>query len=252
MAELFAFLFLIILIVTCVFMAKPNLSQFKNRPALTRKQIAIYGFGSSLVCFALIGVFAPAVPKSAVVEDSTPKNNAPKVEPKAENVEPVAEIVQAELVKKQANLGMTAEQFRKNFNAELKKLDIDSLRPLGEFDIKTNEFRDSFIVQITDDIGMTGFINKDGQLSELLLIMGSSNAKTGTQMLLLSGITSNVINKNDKKVAADILVDLMMKAMNGIEKPENTHEKMVNGIKYYSLASPEMGLWVGFTAKENK
>lgn len=61
MAEFFAFLFFIGLIVTCVLMAKPHLSQFKNRPALTRKKIALYGFGTCLVLFALIGVFAPKV-----------------------------------------------------------------------------------------------------------------------------------------------------------------------------------------------
>lgn len=84
MAELFAFLFFIVLIVTCVLMAKPSLSQFKNRPALTRKKIALYGFGTCLVLFALIGIFAPKppAPTTAVVENK--KNETPVVEPKAE------------------------------------------------------------------------------------------------------------------------------------------------------------------------
>lgn len=71
MAELFSILFFIGLIITCVFMAKPSLSQFKNRPALNRKQIALFGFGSCFVLLALVGVFAPKPPASttAVVEN---------------------------------------------------------------------------------------------------------------------------------------------------------------------------------------
>ena len=84
MAELFAFLFLIGLIITCVFLAKPNLSQFKNRPALTRKQIALYGFGTCFVLFALIGVFAPKPPASTTEVAENMKNETVIVEPKAE------------------------------------------------------------------------------------------------------------------------------------------------------------------------
>ena len=87
MAEFFAFLFFIGLIVTCVLMAKPHLSQFKNRPALTRKKIALYGFGTCLVLFALIGVFAPKPPASTTAVVENKKNETAAVEPKVETKE---------------------------------------------------------------------------------------------------------------------------------------------------------------------
>ncbi len=87
MAEFFAFLFFIGLIVTCVLMAKPHLSQFKNRPALTRKKIALYGFGTCLVLFALIGVFAPKPPASTTAVVENKKNETAAVEPKVESKE---------------------------------------------------------------------------------------------------------------------------------------------------------------------
>lgn len=92
MAEFFAFLFFIGLIVTCVLMAKPHLSQFKNRPALTRKKIALYGFGTCLVLFALIGVFAPKPPASTTAVVENKKNETAAVEPKVESKENSLEI----------------------------------------------------------------------------------------------------------------------------------------------------------------
>ncbi len=87
MAELFSILFFIGFIITCVFMAKPSLSQFKNRPALTRKKIALYGFGTCLVLFALIGVFAPKPPASTTAVVENKKNETAAVEPKVESKE---------------------------------------------------------------------------------------------------------------------------------------------------------------------
>lgn len=250
MAELFSILFFIGLIITCVFMAKPSLSQFKNRPALTRKKIALYGFGTCLVLFALIGVFAPKPPASTTAVVENKKNETPVVEPRAEKVadvktEPVVEKVET-------NLGMTPEQFRKKFNAELKKHDIDFIRPLGEFDIKKGNVRDSFTVQFSTDLGMTGTVNKDGMLREVLVIMtNSSEAENPVPSLfVVTGNISNILSNNSKQ-GTESLVDLIKKAMEGIEKNDNSHSSVVGDVKYYALASKEIGLWVGFSPKNN-
>lgn len=252
MAEFFAFLFLIGLIITCVFMAKPSLSQFNNRPALTRKKIALYGFGTCLVLFVLIGIFAPKLPTptTAVVENK--QNETAIVEPKGEKV---AEIQPEEVpVKLEANLGMTPEQFRKAFNDQLKKHDISFIRTLGEFDIKKGDVRDSFLVQFSDDLGMTGVVNKDGMLREVLFIMTNSNEMENPvpNLFIVTGTTSNILNSNNKKDATDSLVDLIKKSMEGINNENNTHSKFIGNIKYYALASPELGLWVGFSPKDEK
>lgn len=251
MAEFFAFLFLIGLITTCVFMAKPSLSQFKNRPALTRKKIALYGFGTCFVLFALIGVFAPKLPTptTAVVENK--KNETAIVEPKGEKV---AEIQPEEVpVKLEANLGITPEQFRKAFNDQLKKHDISFIRPLGEFDIRKGDVRDSFLVQFSDDLGMTGTVNKDGMLREVIFIMTNSNPNENPvpSMFVVTGTTSNVLSNNSKE-GTDSLVDLIKKSMEGMKDENNTHSKIIGNIKYYALASPELGVWIGFSPKDEK
>ncbi|WP_228155131.1 hypothetical protein [Acinetobacter ursingii] len=248
MAELFAFLFFIVFIVTCVFMAKPSLSQFKNRHALTRKQIALYGFGTCFVLFALIGIFAPKPPVSTTSVANDKKIEPVTVEPKVEK----ADTVKAESVKVEENLGMTPEEFRKKFNAELKKHEIDFIRPLGEFDIKNGNVRDSFTVQFSTDLGITGTVNKDGMLREVLVIMtNSSEAENPVPSLfVVTGNISNILSNNSKQ-GTESLVDLIKKAMEGMKNKENTHSKVIGNVKYYAIASPEMGLWVGFSPKND-
>lgn len=256
MSELFSILFFIGLIITCVFMAKPSLSQFKNRPALTRKKIALYGFGTCFVLFALIGVFAPAVPSTpvnTVKPDDVSETENKKTAIKAAPVEPIAEkvkVVQPVVVEE--NLGMTPEEFRKKFNAELKKHDVSFIRPLGEFDIKKGNVRDSFTVQFSTDLGITGTVNKDGMLREVLVIMtNSSEAENPVPSLfVVTGNISNILSNNSKQ-GTESLVDLIKKAMEGIEKNDNSHSSVVGDVKYYALASKEIGLWVGFSPKND-
>ena len=179
------------------------------------------------------------------------KNTAPAIEPKAEKVgdvktEPVVEKVET-------NLGITPEQFRKKFNAQLKKHDISFIRPLGEFDIKQGEVKDSFIVQFSDDLGMTGTVNKDGMLREVLFIMTNSNEAENPvpNLFIVTGTTSNILNSKNTKEGTDSLIDLIKKSMEGMETKENTHSKVIGDVKYYAIASPEMGLWVGFSPKDD-
>ena len=200
------------------------------------------------VAFALMPT--PPASKPAVDEEIT-KNTAPAIEPKAEKVgdvktEPVVEKVET-------NLGITPEQFRKKFNAQLKKHDISFIRPLGEFDINQGDVRDSFLVQFSDDLGMTGTVNKDGMLREVLFIMTNSNETENPvpNMLIVTATTSNILNSKNTKDGADTLIDLIKKSMEGMETKENTHSKVIGDVKYYAIASPEMGLWVGFSPKDD-
>lgn len=85
MIDLFIILFLITVIATVVFLFKPALTQFKNRPALSRKTIAIGGTIFSFILLFIIGTIAPTPPKPAA-DDEIPKNTAPAVEPKIEEV----------------------------------------------------------------------------------------------------------------------------------------------------------------------
>lgn len=169
-------------------------------------------------------------------------DNTQKVEV-VENTEAIKKDVQA--VKVEANLGMTPEQFRQKFNAKLKDLDIDDIRPLAEFDVKDGSVRDTFQILFTQYVGLTGTVNKDGSLRELIFTVGGTeeSEKAMMDLLILSGITTQVISPGTE--AGDELVKLITAALKNIGKDENSHKKVIGNVEYYALANEVTGLWVG-------
>lgn len=47
------------------------------------------------------------------------------------------------------------------------------------------------------------------------------------------------------------MLDLIGKAAKGIKKENNHHRLDVGELTYYSLASLQIGFWIGFKPKEN-
>ena len=236
MAYLFTFLLLIAFVGTIVCLIKPSLIQNKFKAGLSRSKIFLYGLALNLLCLVLIGIFAPEVEnKEAQAAAPAAQNEAP-AEVAEKDVQPV---------KAEANLGMTPEQFRQKFNAKLKDLDVDSIRPVAEFDIKDGSVRDTFQVMFSQDVGMTGIVNKDGSLREVLFIVGGTeeSEKAMMDLLILSGITTQVISPGTE--AGDELVKLITAALKNIGKDENSHKKVIGNIEYYALANEATGLWVG-------
>ena len=219
---------------------------FTLRQGYSRKARTV-SFAWLVVSLLFVAVL-PTPPASTTPIAEKQKNAQVVVEPK--KVDGLtAETVPANV---EENIGMTPEEFRKKFNAELKKHDISFIRPLGEFDIRKGDVRDSFLVQFSDDLGMTGTVNKDGMLREVIFIMTNSNPNENPvpSMFVVTGTTSNVLSNNSKE-GTDSLVDLIKKSMEGMNDENNTHSKIIGNIKYYALASPELGLWVGVSpAKE--
>ena len=236
MSILFALLFLIASIGTIVCLIKPSLTQVKSKPALPRMKILLYGFALTLICLAMVGIFAPEV------ETKDGQATAPAVQ-KQEQPAPTEKEVQP--VKAEANLGMTPEEFRQKFNAKLKELDIDSIRPVAEFDIKKGEVRDVFQVMFSDDLGLTGTVNKDGFLRDIVFIVGRSNdyQKAGMDLIILSGITAKVISPDTD--AGNELVKLITAALKNTGQEENNHNKVIGNVEYYASSNEVTGLWVG-------
>ena len=236
MAELFAFLFLIALIGTVACLVKPSLTQIKSKTALPRKKIFLYGITLNFVLLALVGVFAPEVENKEAQAAAPAAQNEAKPEVAEKEVQPV---------KAEANLGMTPEQFRQKFNAQLKALGIETIRPVAEFDVRKGEVRDVFQVMFTDDIGLTGTVNKDGFLREILFIVGRTDnyQKAGMDMVILSGVTAKVISPDTD--AGNELVKLITAALKNIGQEDNTHRKVIGDVEYYAMTGELAGLWVG-------
>lgn len=243
MAELFAFLLLIAFIGTIVCLIKPSLIQAKFKSKLSRSKIFLYGLALNFVLLALVGVFAPEVENKEVPAATPAAQNKAQPETTEKEIQPV---------KAEANLGMTPEQFRKAFNTQLKTLDIDSVRPVAEFDIKTGEVRDTFQVMFSQDVGMTGIVNKDGFLREIIFTVGGTKEyeKAMMDLLILSGISAKVISPDTD--AGNELVKLINKALKNIGEEKNTHKKVIGDVEYYALANEVTGLWVGISPKDDQ
>lgn len=236
MAYLFTFLFLIAFIGTIVCFIKPSLIQTKFKTDLTRLKIFFYGLTLNFVLLALIGIFAPKVENKEIQAAAPAAQNTAQPEVEEKKIQPV---------KAEANLGMTPEQFRKAFNAKLKSLDISTIRPVAEFDIKTGEVRDTFQVMFSQDVGMTGIVNKDGMLREIVFIVGGTDDYQNATMdlIILTGITAKVFSPGTE--AGNELLKLMTTALKNMGQENNTHEKVFGDVKYYALANEVTGLWVG-------
>ena len=241
MAIFFALLFLIASIGTIVFLIKPSLTQIKSRPALSRGKILLYGLVIIFLSLALVGIFAPEVENKEVQAAAPAAQFDTQPKPTEKEVLPV---------KAEANLDMTPEQFRQKFNAQLKALNIETIRPVAEFDIKTGDVRDTFQVMFSQDVALTGTVNKGGSLRELIFIVSGTKEyeKAMMNLLILSGITAQVISPDTE--AGNELVKLISAALKNIGQEENTHKKVIGDVKYYALANEVTGLWVGVSPAE--
>lgn len=239
----------IILFVVWIFMIigliNPKWIQLKNRKELTRKRIILWGLGATIL-LTIIGV------STNPSEEKIPGENITSSSPselKNNDQNPSNE------VKQEANLGMTPEQFRSDFNKRLKTLDVHMIRPLAEFDIEKGEVRDIFQVPFSNQINMTGTVNKDGMLREItfIIVPNEDSAQVMLDTLTLINTASNTVNSSaDKNITGKVVVDLVQKALEGADQDNNSHSQVVGNIKYYALASKYTGLWFGLSPVDDK
>ncbi|ATP85839.1 hypothetical protein B9Y25_05975 [Acinetobacter baumannii] len=243
MATFFALLFLIGLVAMVVGLIKPALFN-KINPTNSRIKILVGGVVINMVLLAMVGVFAPEVEKKEVAA----KTEA-KIEPE---VKKVAE-VKPQNDKAEANLGMTPEQFRQAFNKRLNDLDISIVRPLGEFNIKNGDVRDVFQVEFSNEINLTGAVNKDGMLRSITVITvpGKDYEKAMMETLLLTGISANIVNTPENRDrTGKVVIDLIDKALKNVEEDKNTHTETVGNVEYMAMASKFTGLWFSMEPPE--
>lgn len=249
MAIFFTILFFIGLLGTFICLVKPSLTQFKNKPPFSRLKILLYGIGINIILLAMVGVFAPKVEPKPKAENVEQKNIVAQTKKPVANTDKLPE---SSVKKAETSLGMTPEQFREKFNFTLHSLDIDSISPLSEFDIKKGSVFDSFQVLFSKDVAMIGTVTKDGQLREVTFIMGKTDQyeQAMHDLLIVSGISAKVVSPEDDK-AGNTVVKLITEALKNIEKEDNSHSKIIGNVKYYAMANVNTGLWVGISPAED-
>jgi len=242
MATFFAILFLFGLIALFVGLTKPSIFN-KVNPTNSRGKILLWGSVANTVLLALVGVFAPKV------ENANSVKNEEKPEAKVEQVISTKTNIESSPVIKEINLGMTPEEFRTKFNAQLKKIDIKSLRPLAEFNIENGSVRNTFQVSITDAVGMIGTVNKDGGLREINFIYGGGADTDVAEYIILTAAAANVLSPMDK-TAPKKIVDMLKKSLEHMGTDKATQKSIIGDKEYTTIASKVTGAMVIISPKE--
>lgn len=148
------------------------------------------------------------------------------------------------------SLGLTVEQFRTKLNDEIIQADLETVKPFKQLKVEGNVFKVNNLAN--KNIGLVGKVNRNGEIESLVYIVGALNDSSDVATAMIyPGLTAKILSpeiQTEKKTK--ILIKLMTKAAEGIDKTENFHKESVGGISYYSTASKDLGLWIGFEAGE--
>lgn len=144
MVYLFALLFLVSLIAALIGLVKPSVFQFGE----AQHSESLESFGIclllSFISLAMVGVFAPDV------EDKDEYVQNVKAEPLKEVNKAVDE----------KDLGLTAEQFRKELNTQLQKVNVSYLNQVQQFKNETGEVNNTINYMFTEAVGLVGTVSK--------------------------------------------------------------------------------------------
>jgi ATPase subunit of ABC transporter with duplicated ATPase domains len=153
-------------------------------------------------------------------------------------------------VQPEKSLGLTVEQFRTKLNDEIIQADLETVKPLKQLKVEGNVFKVNNLAN--KNIGLVGKVNKNGEIESLVYIVGAlKDSSDIATAMIYPGLTAKILSpeiQTEKKTKT--LIKLMTKAAEGIDKTENFHKESIGGISYYSTASKDLGLWIGFEAEE--
>lgn len=222
MVYLFALLFLVSLIAALIGLVKPSVFQFGKPSIPSRWKVFGICLLLSFISLAMVGVFAPDV------EDKDEHVQNVKAEPLKEVNKAVDE----------KDLGLTAEQFRKELNTQLQKVNVSYLNQVQQFKNETGEVNNTINYMFTEAVGLVGTVSKQNDnIKEITLIYGGDSEKDVADYLIVAGSVANAISPNSTELPKRIL-DLMNQA---IEKKNENHIFSSQGITYTANASETLG-----------
>jgi uncharacterized membrane protein YcgQ (UPF0703/DUF1980 family) len=245
----FAVLFFLVFSITLLIgLIKPSVFKIKGKP-LDRKSASLYSLIGIIVSLIIVGVTAPEPEVKAEKVEA-------KVQEKAVKPEKEEEVKELPIEEKEVvlTLNMTPVELRKELNKQIEEKNISDVELFKAFDLKKAGDGEMFQYELANGkIILSGITAPNGELKEVFFVM--AGLKSSSEMIngmALPILTAQILNKSvDIERNNKAVIDLITKAADGIEKPNNHHNKDVGDLTYYSLASPEMGFWIGFKPKKS-
>ena len=254
---------------------KPSSLKWLHPKQATPTRLQILGFGglAYLVLLILILIVTPSPSgNSTTTQEKAPEINKPvesstaapapisvpepvKATPPLKVDTPATPVAEpAPPVKPEPSLGLTPEEFREKFNERIRVLNLDGLKPIKKkFTIEQHEGTSTFKAELSKAVGLIGFVNNDGKLSQLIFILGKTDRGEIEAMNMLLAATSagRVFNPDlPKETVGQAVLDLMGKASKGVESDDNLHSKVFGNVRYSALASTYTGIWFTFESKD--
>ena len=247
---LFALLSVVLFILLFVALIKPSIFKIK-----TRLKAFLIFCAAIIVCLVGFSVTMSDEEKARIAAEN-------KVAEQQRKADEIAEAQKEKLadqqrdaeqeveVQPEKSLGLTVEQFRTKLNDEIIQADLETVKPLKQLKVEGNVFKVNNLAN--KNIGLVGKVNKNGEIESLVYIVGAlKDSSDIATAMIYPGLTAKILSpeiQTEKKTKT--LIKLMTKAAEGIDKTENFHKESIGGISYYSTASKDLGLWIGFEAEE--
>ena len=247
---LFALLSVVLFILLFVALIKPSIFKIK-----TRLKAFLIFCAAIIVCLVGFSVTMSDEEKARIAAENKVAEQQRKADEIAEaRKEKLAEqqrdAEQEVEVQPEKSLGLTVEQFRTKLNDEIIQADLETVKPLKQLKVEGNVFKVNNLAN--KNIGLVGKVNKNGEIESLVYIVGAlKDSSDIATAMIYPGLTAKILSpeiQTEKKTKT--LIKLMTKAAEGIDKTENFHKESIGGISYYSTASKDLGLWIGFEAEE--
>ena len=247
---LFALLSVVLFILLFVALIKPSIFKIK-----TRLKAFLIFCAAIIVCLVGFSVTMSDEEKARIAAENKVAEQQRKADEKAEARKEklavqVRDAEQEVEVQPEKSLGLTVEQFRTKLNDEIIQADLETVKPLKQLKVEGNVFKVNNLAN--KNIGLVGKVNKNGEIESLVYIVGAlKDSSDIATAMIYPGLTAKILSpeiQTEKKTKT--LIKLMTKAAEGIDKTENFHKESIGGISYYSTASKDLGLWIGFEAEE--
>lgn len=167
--------------------------------------------------------------------------------------EPVQQPIKAIIQTPYYSLGITANDFRNQFNDFMDENDLEV--HLGKLEITEGENVKAFKGKFSDTAYVMGGINKnDGTMREIALMFGGSESMAENLKIISTSLAaSNIINPSvSKEENAKVVIAMLKTALENIDNPSAKHEeKKMGDFVYTAIAVKSLGL-VSFGIQDKK
>ncbi|AIQ59663.1 hypothetical protein [Paenibacillus borealis] len=140
-------------------------------------------------------------------------------------------------------IGMTPEEFRKEFNARADSME-SKLKISKKLTVEDGLAQDTFQYMFNDFLGITGSVNKaDGSIRDIMMIgRGDGTSASGANIIVVMGLVILAVNPDIESTEVGSIITDLKVLEDGVDLAKIDESTVRNGIRYHVQGSNELGL----------